>query len=226
MSYSDKELAKRIDHTLLKPEAGEASIRKLCQEACEFGFKAVCVYPCHVQLCVKQLSGSGVDIATVVGFPFGNNYTEIKALEARRALTDGANEVDMVINIGALKDKNLHLVLHDILQVVNISKDFPGSLVKVIIETALLTKEEKIIACELAVQAGAQYVKTSTGFGGGGATVEDIVLISETLKGKARIKASGGIKTREQAEELISAGADRLGTSSGVSIILSADSKQ
>lgn len=226
MFYSDKELAKRIDHTLLKPEAGEASIRKLCQEACKFGFKAVCVHPCYVRLCVKQLSGSGVDIATVIGFPLGMNCTEIKALEAKRALTDGANEVDMVINIGALKDKKLDLVLQDILQVVNTSKKFPGTIVKVIIETALLTKEEKIIACELAVQAGAQYVKTSTGFGGNGATVEDIVLISETLKGRAKIKASGGIKTREQAEQLIAAGADRLGTSSGVPIILNADSKQ
>ncbi|PKM89755.1 MAG: deoxyribose-phosphate aldolase [Firmicutes bacterium HGW-Firmicutes-12] len=219
MDYSDTYLAKRIEHTLLKPDAGEAQIRKLCQEAAKFGFKGVCVQPCYVELCIQELIRTDIDVVAVVGFPLGANCSNIKALEARNAYISGACEADMVVNIGALKDRRLDKVREDIHEVVEVSKEFPGALVKVIIETALLTKEEKVLACELALQAGAQYVKTSTGFNGGGATVEDVLLMAEVVKGRGRVKASGGIKTREQAERLLRAGADRLGTSSGLAII-------
>lgn len=219
MSYSDKDLAKCIEHTLLKPDASEAAILKLCQEARDYGFKAVCVHPCFVRLCVQELTDTGIDVVAVAGFPLGQNCPETKAAEAGLAFKAGAKEVDMVINISRLKDRKDEEVLRDLLAVVNESKKFPGKTVKVIIETALLTENEKILACNLVVQAGAQYVKTSTGFNGGGATADDVLLIAKALKGKAKIKASGGIKTREQAELLLAAGADRLGTSNGVAIL-------
>lgn len=219
MSYSDRDLASRIDHTLLKPEATQEMIRKLCAEAREYGFGAVCVQPCHVELCVRELQGSNVVTATVIGFPLGANLPETKAYEADKAFSQGAAEVDMVLNIGALKDRDTEYILQDLGGVVEASRKYPETAVKVIIETALLTDEEKIMACELAVQAGAHYVKTSTGFNGGGATVEDIQLMADALRGRAKIKASGGIKSREAAEALLTAGADRLGASSGVSIL-------
>jgi deoxyribose-phosphate aldolase len=219
MDNNKKDLAKTIEHTLLKPEAGEAMIRKLCQEAREYGFKAVCVQPCYVKLCRQELLDSDVDVTVVVGFPLGANCSEIKAWEARNAFISGAREADMVINIGALKDRRLDKVREDIREVVDVSNEFPGTLVKAIIETALLTNEEKVMACEIALQAGAKYVKTSTGFNGGGATVEDVILMAGVVKGRGKVKASGGIKTRELAELLLAAGADRLGTSSGLAII-------
>lgn len=223
MSHSKKDLAKCIEHTLLKPDASEAAILKLCNEARDYGFRAVCVHPCFVGLCAQKLAGSGTDVVAVVGFPLGLNYPEIKAAEAGLAFKAGANEVDMVMNISRLKDRKEEEVLQDILAVVNESKKFPAKAVKVIIETALLTEEEKNLACALVVQSGAQYVKTSTGFNGSGATTEDVMLIAKALNGRAKIKASGGIKTREQAEALLAAGADRLGTSNGVAILENID---
>ncbi len=220
MDLSTDEIARRIDHTLLKADALQPDIIELCSEARKYGFKAVCVQPCFVELCVSELRDSGVDVAAVVGFPLGANCSEVKAYEAQKAFAQGAREVDMVMNIGALKDGNIHKVYEDIRGVVEISSFYPGTLVKVIIETALLTQEQKVLACETAVWAGALYVKTSTGFGGTGATVDDILLMVKAVGGKAKIKASGGIKTREQAEMMLEAGADRLGTSSGVAIVL------
>ncbi|MDX9870798.1 MAG: deoxyribose-phosphate aldolase [Clostridia bacterium] len=219
MGYTNQELAQRIDHTLLKPEATAEMIIKLCAEARQYGFKAVCVQPCYVELCGQELAGSGVLTATVIGFPLGANLIETKVFEAEKAFAQGAAEVDMVMNIGALKDKNTEYLLREIGSVTVVSRKFPGTAFKVIIETALLTDEEKVLACELVVKAGADYVKTSTGLGGGGATVQDIRLLAAALKGRAKIKASGGIRTRETAEELLQAGADRLGASSGVAIV-------
>jgi len=219
MNTAPDKLAQAIDHTLLKPDARLADILKLCDEAKKHSFKAVCVQPCHVKSCVEALQGSGVAVATVIGFPHGANCSEIKAAEARLALEQGAQELDMVINIGALKDGDTERVYWDIKAVVDESSQRPGTLVKVIIETSLLTREEKILACQLAVQAGAQYVKTSTGFAGGGATLEDVALMVETVKGQAKVKASGGIRSREQALAFLAAGADRLGTSSGIAIV-------
>lgn len=219
MYLSDEELAKKIDHTLLVPEAKETCILKLCREARAFGFKAVCVQPYFVELCVSELAGSGVDVAAVIGFPLGANLKEVKAFEAQKAFSQKAREVDMVINIGALKDGKQEYIRQEIENVVEVSRQYPGTLVKVIIETALLSTEEKVLACELAVQAGADFVKTSTGFNGPGATVEDVLLMSKVLQNRAKIKASGGIRTREQAERLLSAGAHRLGTSSGTVIV-------
>jgi len=219
MQISNDELAQRIDHTLLKPQAVGADIIRLCKEAREFGFKAVCVNPCFVELCVRELKESEVRVAAVAGFPLGANCREVKAFEAEQAFLNGANEVDMVINIGALKERKTEVVFEDISGVVGVSSRFPGTLVKVIIETSLLTNAEKVLACEAAVRAGAHYVKTSTGFGGSAALVEDVILLSKTLQGRAKIKASGGIRTREQAEKMLAAGAQRLGTSSGVAIL-------
>lgn len=219
MVYTTEEIAQSIDHTLLKPEATELQIINLCQEAREYGFKAVCVQPSYVELCVRTLTGSGVNVAAVVGFPQGANYRRTKAYEAELAFSQGAREADMVINIGALKDGKEALVRQDIQGVVEAAAAYPGTLVKVIIETALLTREEKITACRLSVEVGAHFVKTSTGFAGGGALLEDVLLMVETVGLRARVKASGGIKTREQAIAFLAAGAHRLGTSSGVSII-------
>jgi deoxyribose-phosphate aldolase len=219
MDFTNIELARAIDHTILKPETTTRDIVKLCAEAREYGFKAVCVQPSYVGLCVKELKDSEVCIATVIGFPQGASCKEVKVFEAKCALNSGAKEVDMVINIGALKSGYEELVYEDIKGVVDTALGYPGSIVKVIIETCLLNREEKVLACRLAVRAGAQYVKTSTGFAGGGATLEDIRLMSAAVQGKAKIKASGGIRTRQQAEEFLRAGAHRLGTSSGVAII-------
>lgn len=216
---SNAELALKIDHTLLKPEARKADVEKLCEEAIKYGFKAVCVQPSYVEVCVKALAGSGVTVAAVVGFPLGANTPEVKAFEAQRALAAGAREIDMVIHIGALKDRRIDRIKQEIRAVVETAAGYPGALVKVIIESCLLTDEEKVLACELAVETGAHFVKTSTGFGGGGATEEDVRLMAQTVAGRAKVKASGGIKTREQAEKMLGAGADRLGTSNGTAII-------
>lgn len=219
MGLTNAELSRAIDHTILKPDTTDQDIIKLCTEARKYGFKAVCVHPCYVELCAKELKDSEVSIAAVIGFPQGANRKEVKAFEAKYALDSGAAELDMVINIGALKGGYAELVYEDIKGVVDTALGYPGSIVKVIIETSLLNREEKVLACRLAVRAGAHYVKTSTGFAGGGASLEDIKIMSSAVQGKARIKASGGIRTRQQAEKFLLAGAHRLGTSSGIAII-------
>lgn len=212
----NRDLAKYIDHTLLKPQAGKKEVEKICFEAREHGFAAVCVLPYYVQLAKNLLQKTGVQVATVVGFPLGATYTSAKVNEVRRALKDGADEIDMVINFSALLDGDLEKVRSDITGVVEAAEGKP---VKAIIETCFLNREQKIKATRVAQEAGAEFVKTSTGFGSGGATVEDVRLFRETLQGKAKIKASGGIRDREKALEMIEAGAHRLGTSSGLTIM-------
>ena len=212
------ELASFIDHTLLKPEATPDQIRKLCREALQYHFIAVCVNPIYVPLCAEELRGSQVKIATVIGFPLGATLTEAKVYEARAAANYGASELDMVIQIGALKAGMHNQVSQDIAAVVAAGRE-SGALVKVIIETCLLTDDEKIIACQLSQNAGAAFVKTSTGFSTGGATVEDVALMRRTVGAQMGVKASGGIRTLDDAQKMIAAGATRLGASSGVKII-------
>jgi len=214
-------LAALIDHTLLKPEATEAQIIQLCDEARQYGFAAVCVNPTHVRLCANKLAGSQVHVCTVVGFPLGATLPQVKTYETQRVLDEGAIEIDMVINIGALKDKNHGLVLHDIGSVVR-TAHAAGALVKVIIEAALLTDEEKVTACQLAQNAGADYVKTSTGFGPGGATVHDVALMRQTVGPVMGVKAAGGIRTLADAQKMIAAGATRIGASASVKIMAEA----
>ncbi|OQX95528.1 hypothetical protein B6I21_04930 [candidate division KSB1 bacterium 4572_119] len=214
-----KEFSKYIDHTLLKPEATQAQVETLCQEAVEFGFASVCINPAYVSLARELTKNSSVDVCTVVGFPLGANLPEIKAMETRRAIREGAKEIDMVINIGALKSGNYDLVLRDIRAVVEACVD-GSAICKVIIEAALLTDDEKIKACELSKQARAHYVKTSTGFAKGGATAHDVALMSKVVSGTSMgVKAAGGIRTYEDAQEMIEAGATRLGASAGVKIV-------
>ena len=210
-------LAAMIDHTLLKPTATEDQIRSLCAEALEYRFASVCVHPCWVKLCAKLLDNSPVRVCTVLGFPLGATLPEVKAFEAQRCIALGATEVDMVINLGALKSRQLDLVKDDIAAVVNGAHPL-GALVKVIIETGYLTEEEKVMACQLAKVAGADFVKTSTGFGPGGATVEDVALMRRVVGPEMGVKASGGVKTASEARAVIAAGATRIGTSSGVTI--------
>lgn len=206
-----------IDHTLLKADATVEQIIKLCSEAREYKFASVCVNSCWVRLCAEQLRGSGVAVCTVVGFPLGAMIPEAKAFEAEAAVDNGATEVDMVINIGALKSKDYRMVAKDLNEVAKAVHD-RGALLKVIIETCLLTKEEKVIACLLAKNAGADYVKTSTGFSTGGATVEDVALMRKVVGDELGVKAAGGIRDRETAEKMIEAGADRIGASAGIKI--------
>ena len=210
-------LAQLIDHTALKPTVTKEEILKLATEAKEYGFYSVCVNPTWVAESAKQLKGSDVDVCTVIGFPLGANTTAVKVYEATDAINNGATEIDMVINIGALKSKEDEQVLNDIQQVVEAAKD--KALVKVIIETCLLTDEEKVRACELAVKAGTDYVKTSTGFSTGGATVEDIALMRKTVGEKIGVKASGGIHSKADVEAMVQAGATRIGASAGVAIV-------
>ena len=205
-----------IDHTMLKADASSETIRRYCREAKEHGFASVCVNTCHVPLVAKELKGSPVKVCCVVGFPLGAMLSTAKAFETAEAVKLGAEEVDMVINIGAMKDKNYKFVREDIRAVV---KAASGKTVKVILETCLLDKEEIIKACELSVEAGADFVKTSTGFSTGGANVEDVALMKHTVGEKARVKASGGIRTPEQAEALIRAGADRIGAGNGLVLL-------
>lgn len=211
------DISSTIDHTLLKPEASKEEIKKLCEEAKNYAFAAVCVNPCHIELCKELLKDSNVKIATVIGFPLGANTKEVKAFEALDAINRGATEIDMVINIGALKDKDYNTVKEDIEAVVQSAKD--KAIVKVIIETSLLTNEEKIKACELAMEAKADFVKTSTGFSTGGATIEDVKLMKSVVGNNLKVKASGGIRSLETARDMLEAGASRLGTSSGVKIV-------
>lgn len=210
-------IAYMIDHTALKPNVNTNDIIKLTKEAKEYGFYSVCVNPIWVELSAKELKGSTVAVCTVIGFPLGSNTTAIKVAETKDAINNGATEVDMVINIGALKEKDNEKVLADISQVVAVAKG--QALVKVIIEACLLTDEEKVRACELAVQAGADYVKTSTGFSTGGATKEDIALMRKTVGTEVGVKASGGIHTKEDLEQMIKSGASRIGASASVSIV-------
>ncbi|GEN33273.1 MULTISPECIES: deoxyribose-phosphate aldolase [Aneurinibacillus] len=214
---TNKPLASYIDHTLLKPETTAEMIDTLCQEAKDNGFFAVCINPYWVGRAKRNLEGSGVKVATVIGFPLGANTTETKAFEATKAIEDGADELDVVINIGALKSGDDETVLHDIASVVTVAEG--RALVKVIIEAGLLTEEEKERASRLSKEAGAHFVKTSTGFGHGGATVEDVRLIRKTVGEEMGVKASGGVRTREDAEAMITAGATRIGTSGGVTLI-------
>lgn len=211
-----KSIQSMIDHTILKADATKASIENLCKEAIEYDFIAVCVNPCHIELCKEILGDSGVKVATVIGFPLGANTKEVKAFETGDAIKKGADEVDMVINIGALKDKDYNLVREDIEAVVNAANN---KTVKVIIETSLLTDDEKQKACELAMEAGADFVKTSTGFSTGGATVKDVELMKSVVGDKLEVKASGGVRDLDTAKEMIHAGATRLGTSSGIKIV-------
>lgn len=212
-----QDVAHIIDHTLLKPEATEDQIIELCQEARDYHFASVCVNPHWVKLASEQLKGSDVKVCTVIGFPLGANTSNMKAFETKNAIANGAGEVDMVINIGALKSGKDDVVLEDIKAVVEAASDV--ALTKVIIETALLSDDEKVKACQLAVQAGADYVKTSTGFSTGGATVQDIALMRKTVGPDIGVKASGGVRSAEDAMKMVEAGATRLGASSGVEIV-------
>ena len=210
--------AKLIDHTLLKPEATADQIKQLCQEALRFGFASACIQPCYVPLASSLLQGSAVKVCTVIGFPSGATLTECKRFEASDVLRRGAQELDMVINIGALKSQDHAAVQADIQAVFDVVHQ-QKALLKVIIETALLTREEKIKACELAVAAGAHFVKTSTGFAGGGATVEDVALMRQTVGDHAQVKASGGIRSAADLMAMVAAGADRIGASASVAIV-------
>ena len=211
------ELKRMIDHTILKPEATEAAVQKIIDEAKEYNFFSVCINPCWVAFASEQLANTDVAVCTVIGFPLGANTPEVKAYEAADAIKNGANEVDMVINIGALKSQQYDHVRQDIQGVVDAAKG--KALVKVIIETALLTDEEKVKACELAKEAGADFVKTSTGFSTGGAKVADIRLMRETVGPDMGVKASGGVHNAEEALAMIEAGATRIGASTGVAIV-------
>jgi deoxyribose-phosphate aldolase len=214
----DKEIARYIDHTLLKPEATETQIRRLCREAAQFHFATVCVNPTWVELCVQLLKHTGVGVCTVAGFPLGAVPGDVKAHEARRAVIDGADEVDMVLNIGRLKSGHDAVILDEIRQVADVVHGASAGL-KVIIEASLLTDEEKIRACTLAQQGSADYVKTSTGFGPGGATVHDVALMRKAVGEVIGVKAAGGIRDLTAARRMLAAGATRIGTSAGVKIV-------
>lgn len=212
-----KDLAKYIDHTQLKPDTTEEVINRIVQEAKEHKFASVCVNPYWVKHCFNELKDTSVKVCTVIGFPLGATTTETKVFEAKNAINNGATEIDMVINVGALKSNNDSFVEQDIKEVVSTAKG--QALTKVIIETSLLTDDEKIRACKLAKAAGADFVKTSTGFSGGGATVEDIKLMRETVGPDLGVKASGGVRDLEATEAMIDAGATRIGASAGIEIL-------
>ena len=210
-------IAKLIDHTVLKPQTTRKQVETLCREAAHYGFASVCVNPCWVSLCAELLRDSGVAVCTVIGFPLGANTSAVKAFEAAEAIRQGAAEVDMVLNIGALKDGDYELVREDIGAVVAAAEG--KALVKVILETCLLTEEEKRVACRLCKEMGADFVKTSTGFSTGGATVEDIALMRAAVGEELGVKASGGIRNYAVAKAMVEAGASRIGASAGVQIV-------
>jgi deoxyribose-phosphate aldolase len=214
---SARDWAGLIDHTLLKPEATDEDIKKLCEEAARYRFASVCINPTWVRAAACNLRGTGVPVCTVIGFPLGATLSDVKAYEARRAIFDGAREVDMVINIGALKSGDDCLVEHDIRSVVEVAHEYDATC-KVIIETALLTDDEKVRACLAAKKAGADFVKTSTGFSKGGATVADVALMRRTVGSELGVKASGGVKGLDDARKMVEAGATRIGASVGVKI--------
>lgn len=218
------ELNKYFDHTVLKADATEAHVKKLCQEAKEYNLYAVCVNSCYVPLAAELLAGTGVKIAAVVGFPLGAACTRAKAFEAVCAADSGADEIDMVLQVGALKEGRYDYVRQDIQEVVSSSKEH-GAIVKVILETCLLTDEEIVKACELSMEAGAAFVKTSTGFSSGGATAEHVALMKKTVGDKMQVKASGGIRDLSKTMEMIEAGADRIGASASVEILKEYQSK-
>lgn len=213
-----KDLNLYFDHTLLKPEATEEDVTQLCREAREYGFYAVCVNSCHVPLAASLLEGTDVKVASVVGFPLGACSTDVKAFETEWACSEGAEEIDMVINVGALKEKRYDYVRQDIATVVAVAYEH-NAIVKVILETCLLTDEEIVKACELSRQAGASFVKTSTGFSKEGATAHHVALMKKTVGSDLRVKASGGIRDLAKAMEMIEAGADRIGASASVAIM-------
>ena len=206
---------KMIDHTVLKADTPLETVKRICDEAMEYGFASVCINPCHVAYCADYLKDSDVNVCTVIGFPLGANTSAVKAFETKDAIANGADEIDMVMNIGALKDKNYDLVRDDVKAVVEAAN---GTLVKVILETCLLTEDEIKKACELCVEAKADYVKTSTGFSTG-ATIEDVRIMKEAVHGKAKVKAAGGVRTPEDMVKIVAAGADRIGTSAGCSLV-------
>ncbi len=214
----DSSIAALIDHTLLKPEATAADIRKVCAEARQYGFASVCVNPYWVRLVAGELKGSPVKVCSVVGFPLGANATEIKVAETAAAIRDGANEIDMVLNIGELRAANHDAVRGDIKAVVE-TAHAGGAIVKVILETALLSDEQKVAASLLAKEAGADFVKTSTGFGPGGATAADVALMRNTVGAVIGVKASGGVRTLEDLQAMVAAGANRVGASASVKIV-------
>lgn len=207
---------KMIDHTVLKADTPLETVKKICDEAMEYGFASVCINPCHVAYCADYLKDSDVNVCTVIGFPLGANTSAVKAFETKDAIANRADEIDMVMNIGALKDKNYDLVRDDVKAVVEAAN---GTLVKVILETCLLTEDEIKKACELCVEAKADYVKTSTGFSTRGATIEDVRIMKEAVHGKAKVKAAGGVRTPEDMVKIVAAGADRIGTSAGCSLV-------
>ena len=207
---------KMIDHTVLKADTPLETVKRICDEAIEYGFASVCINPCHVAYCADYLKDSDVNVCTVIGFPLGANTSAVKAFETKDAIANGADEIDMVMNIGALKDKNYDLVRDDVKAVVEAAN---GTLVKVILETCLLTEDEIKKACELCVEAKADYVKTSTGFSTRGATIEDVRIMKEAVHGKAKVKAAGGVRTHEDMVKIVEAGADRIGTSAGCSLV-------
>ena len=212
---------KFIDHTILKTAATKEDVKKLCDEAKKYGFYSVCVNGANVEYAFNQVKDSDVKVAAVVGFPLGAMATDVKVFEAKKAIEDGASEIDMVINVGALKDRNYDFVENEIRK---IKEAIGNNILKVIIETCYLTDEEKVKACELSVNANADFVKTSTGFGTGGATFEDVELMKKTVGDKAQVKASGGVKDFETAKKYIELGATRLGTSSGIAIVTGMES--
>ncbi len=214
---SPMELARYFDHTILKPAATTAEVANICKEATSHGFFSVCINPVHVKRVSDLLEGTEVQVCSVVGFPLGTNTSAMKARETRQAIEDGANEIDMVINVGALKDKDYDFVENDIRGVVEAAS---GKVVKVIIETCLLERSEIVEACRIVGKAGAHFVKTSTGFAGGGATPEDVALMKKTVGSDLQVKASGGIKSLADARKLINAGADRIGASAGVTVMI------
>ncbi|MBO5011807.1 MAG: deoxyribose-phosphate aldolase [Elusimicrobiaceae bacterium] len=208
--------AKLIDHTILKPVASKEDVRRICDEAKQHGFFSVCINPYWVAYAKELLKGTDVKVCTVIGFPLGANTTAVKEYETRDALKNGADEIDMVINLGALKSGDYDTVLNDISAV---RKACEGHILKVIIETSQLTEEEKVKTCELAAKAGADFVKTSTGFTGGGATAADVALMRKSVPANMQVKASGGVRSREDFDAMVAAGATRIGASSGVKII-------
>ena len=211
-------VAALVDHTLLKPEATRMDVARICEEARQYQFASVCINPCWVTLAAELLDGSPVRVCTVVGFPLGANDPRTKISEADLALTQGAKEIDMVQNIGALRSRDYHLVQKEIGDLADVARSYGGFL-KVILETCLLTDDEKVTACRLAQQSGADFVKTSTGFSAGGATVADIELMRRTVGPSMGVKASGGIRTLDHLRQMVAAGANRIGASAGVSII-------
>jgi deoxyribose-phosphate aldolase len=221
-SQIDTKLASMIDHTLLKPDATQAELTKVCTEAREYHFATVCVNSSNIPFVARLLKGSSVKPIAVVGFPLGAATSQAKAFEAKEAIHSGAEEIDMVINIGALKSKDYKTVYEDIKQVVEASKPYA---VKVILETSSLDHDEKVLACALSKTAGAAFVKTSTGFASGGATVEDIALMRKIVGENMHVKASGGIRTKEDAEKMVNAGADRIGASASVAIVTGKQTK-